>query len=85
MFTKEEALKEIVARCANEIDDWDIRVGLCLEYIDKWRCPSEMADSRLCDEIQGVIDDFIEEEDDDEGTLRDIVEGWIDYDDVVFY
>ena len=49
--------------CKETIDNFDIRLRIALDTIDRMRCPLSMADSRLCNEIEEAIEEYCEEND----------------------
>lgn len=81
---RELILAELVSRCEKEIEMWGFRSAWCLEKIDKNRCPAEFADDELCRDIEGVIEDWVSEQEDEIGA-REFVDENITYDDILFY
>lgn len=57
------ALKEIAAYCAANIEDWEPRVQIALGIIERNRCPLSMADASLYGQIRDCIDEWCEDND----------------------
>lgn len=57
------ALKEIAAYCADHIEDYEMKVHIALNRIDHMRCPLEMADPMLYDEMYDAIADWCDDND----------------------
>lgn len=57
------ALKEIAAYCAANIEDWEPRVQIALGIIERNRCPLSMADASLYGQIRDCIDEWCESND----------------------
>ena len=55
--TENKDLAIVVEYCKNNIWEWETRVCLALEKIDKWRAPLQQVDSSLYDDIMNAIED----------------------------
>lgn len=60
---KKKMIKEIARYCAENIEDYELRVKVAFGYIDRMRCPLSMADPRLYDEMYDLICEWAEEND----------------------
>lgn len=59
----EKELKEIAAYCAENIEDYELRVQLALNYMDRMRCPLSMADERLYNEMYDCASEWADNHD----------------------
>jgi hypothetical protein len=57
----ENKLKEIAAYVAEHIEDYEMKVHIALNRIDRMRCPLSMADPILYDEIEDAIKDWCDD------------------------
>lgn len=58
-----DKMKEIVAYCRKNIDDYDLRVGVALGIMERMRCPLEHADPSLYDEMERCAGEWAEDND----------------------
>lgn len=73
-------LKEIEAYCANNIEDYEVRVQLALKRMDRNRCPFWMADDgSLSDEIRDCAYEWCDDHEISVDFLDDI-----DVEEIVF-
>ena len=72
-------LKKIAAYCREQIEDYDLRVKLALNVMDRMRCPLQMADDLLYTEIYNCACDWA----DDNGYSVDFFDG-IDVEEIIF-
>lgn len=56
-----EQLKSVAAYCAANIEDYELRVQLALNVMDRMRCPLWMADERLDNEIRDCIEEWCDD------------------------
>ena len=76
-------LKEIAAYCADHIEDYEVRVQLALNRIDRMRCPLDMAAPDLFQEMYDAIADWCDDNDISYDDWDD--DSRIDPEDVLFY
>lgn len=56
---RQQIIKEIHEYLATTIEDFEFRAERAWDIMDKWRCPLEMADSSLADEINDRINEWV--------------------------
>lgn len=74
-----DKLKEIAAYCAANIEDYELRVQLALGVMERMRCPLNMADAGLYDEMYDCACEWAEDND----YSVDLIDG-IDVEDILF-
>ncbi len=72
-------LKKIAAYCRSRIEDYDLRVKLALNVMDRMRCPLQVADYLLYTEIYNCACDWA----DDNDYSVDFFDG-IDVEEIIF-
>lgn len=80
--TKDEAIKEIEKRCREQIEDYEDRVQLALDYMERYHAPLSHADFHLDCEILAIIEEWCEEEGGENATF---LQENISTDDIIFY
>ena len=60
--SREEAIKAIEARCREQIEDYEDRVQLALDYMERYHASLSHADFHLDCEILAIIEEWCEEE-----------------------
>ena len=74
-MSTDKAIAEVQAKCAENIEDYELRVSVALGVMDRERCPIENADFRLANEIAECVEEW-EEENDEYGhdiTVWDVI------------
>ena len=59
----EQILHELYRYCKEHIYRFDDKESLALDEIDQWRCPLDMADESLYNEMMDAIGDYCEDHD----------------------
>lgn len=69
--------KEIAAYVRNNVDDYEERLQLALNRMDRMRCPLRFADQELYDDISNAIDDWCwdNEVNNEDWDYEDLIEG----------
>ena len=80
--TREEAIKAIEARCREQIEDYEDRVQLALDYMERYHAPLSHADFHLDCEILAIIEEWCEEEGGENATS---LQENISTEDIIFY
>lgn len=63
MLNNMEQIKEVAAYVRNNVENYEVRLQLALNCMDRDRCPLRMADDDLFAEIVDAIDDWCWEND----------------------
>lgn len=81
-MTIDEAIKEIEKRCREQIENYEDRVQMALDYMYRYRAPLSHADFHLDCEILAHIEEWCEEEGGENATF---LQENISTEDIIFY
>ena len=56
-----KTIAKIEQYCRENIEDYELRVQLALNRMDRWRAPLDSVDPSLCSEIEDYMAEYCEE------------------------